>query len=410
MMKKIFLELVSEISFCIMQHMLRIKMVNLRYSGIWQSGNLATVSGTRCLFGELPDCLKKYNNLRFLRWLLCIMVIWNPTILPAEPILKENCVDALNYFQEDIKAASDLAYEVGVKQVVVNLGISYADLLSWMYEYENQLIKQKQQHLLSKTYKDGASEFAIDQKSINKAAKQLGISYQSLYNWVRERYGSVKNLLKNGLLVNDHNTSSSKYTEDFKAEAVQLAREKAIHKAAKELDIPYPTLSKWYRDIHGYDQRRSRYTEKFKAKAVQLAHRMGSINKAASKLDVSYWTLVTWYRKTYGRSHEYSGYTEEFRIKAIQLARQKGNEEIARQLNISNELLKEWNPEDNEKSKSEKEFKAKAVQLAHQMGSVKKAAEKLDISYWKLNRWYRKVYRHQKNSKSTQESQMRAVQ
>ena len=66
--------------------------------------------------------------------------------------------------------------------------------------------------------------------------------------------------------------------------------------------------------------------------------------------------------------------------------------------------------DNRENSKYTEEFKARAVQLAHEKGNVRKAAEELNISYWNLNRWYRKVYGHsEKHSKYTEDFKIRAI-
>ena len=117
------------------------------------------------------------------RIFLYIVIALNATMSIAELALsKEDCPTALSLSQEEIEAVIELAYDVGVSQVVTSLDISYIDILSWIYKYETELIAQKKQRVLSETYKDGAVQFTIHQKSINKAAKQLGIPYQNLYN------------------------------------------------------------------------------------------------------------------------------------------------------------------------------------------------------------------------------------
>ena len=334
---------------------------------------------------------------------LHILITLSFTVLATElAFSKEECAIELSYSQEDIEAAIEMAYDVGVTEVVTSLDIHYISLLSWMYKYETELMTQQEQRHLSETYKDGAVQLAIHQKSINKAAKQLGIPYQNLYNWFRKRYGSARDMFRNGLLID--NRENSKYTEEFKAEAVELAHEKqSVRKAAEELRIPYSTLNKWYRSVYGISQERPRYTEEFKFEAVQLAHQIGSIREAAKQLNIPQKTLNSWYRSIHEYHRGYSEYDEKFR--AVYLAHQKESKRLAKKLvNILYRALRKQIVE------AEKEFKARAVRLAHEKG-VREAAEELNISYWNLNRWYRKTYgRSQRHPKYTEKFKIEAVQ
>ncbi len=207
-------------------------------------------------------------------------------------------------------------------------------------------------HFVFATYSPETRARAIQMvkkgKKFSETARKLGVNPKSVRNWVRDEEKRVGQLIVEPI---------RRCTPETRARAIQLVRETgSIIEAARELNISWPTVNKCIRDE---EQRTGRvierrgkvvfqYPPETRARAIQLVKETGNISKAARELDISRPTISRWIQdeeQRTGRIIEIKdgAYSPATRIRAIELVRETGNiSEAARELNISRLTISQW--------------------------------------------------------------------
>lgn len=232
------------------------------------------------------------------------------------------------------------------------------------------------------------------------------------------------------------------YSDEFKRKAAILAEDIGISKAAKRLGVPYQTLEKWfYRvwdreteptsateeesqevevavednpvedkeetsapSINVKDVKKRAFTPEEKIKAVALIEEYGDINDVAQAIKVEPATIAYW-RDTLETEGEDALYqiprrkklTQEERTKIVETVKQYGVKEAARRLHLNANRIGYvmQNTPDRERQRAlykRKSYtsaeKQNAVRLANEIGNAN-AALQLHLPYSSICRWTR---------------------
>ncbi len=209
---------------------------------------------------------------------------------------------------------------------------------------------------------------------VPEAAKEFNTSTQTIRNWADERGVKIKKIRE-----------IKTYTEEFKAMVVERATEVGVPKAAKEFKTSTNNIPRWAKEL-GVKIKKIRktktYTEEEKTKIVERATEVGA-PKAAREFDVPEDNIRRWANKRGIQIKRIiKTYTEEFKTKAIERAKEVGAPKTAKEFNVSIVSIYNWAKERGVKIKKSirktytKEFKTKAVERATEIG-VPKAAKEL---------------------------------
>ena len=257
------------------------------------------------------------------------------------------------YSQEQKQKPIDLALRINTSEVAKLLQMDDELLALWVYNYKkNDMLSTQVKSSYSQEKKERAIKLALE-GDLEEVAKDLKIPYSTLSGWVHR--------CKNNSTLSTQERSS--YSPEEKERAIQFALKNGLTKTVKDLNIPYGTLVQWfpqYNFINKLPVQKS-YSQKEKDEAIQLALKK-SIIKASELLDIKYHNVSFWVHE-YKKKHKIPmrhSYSPEEKNKAIQLALEIGVARAARNLNIPYKTLNKWFKRktatvQSSKSKKEKE-------------------------------------------------------
>ena len=238
------------------------------------------------------------------------------------------------YSQEQKQKSIDLALRINTSEVAKLLQMDDELLALWIYNYKKNDILSTVKSSYSQKDKERAIKLALE-GDLEEVARDLKIPYSTLSGWVRRS--------KNNSTLSTQERSS--YSQEEKERSLQFALKNGLTKTVKDLNIPYGTLVQWfpqYNFINKLPVQKS-YSQKEKDEAIQLALEK-SIIKASELLDIKYHNVSFWVRE-HKKRHKIPmrhSYSPEEKNKAIQLALEIGVARAARNLNIPYKTLNKW--------------------------------------------------------------------
>lgn len=179
------------------------------------------------------------------------------------------------------------------------------------------------------TDEDRANAIALARQlgNASMAARQLDIPGPTVQNWIR----------RNNVHIEVRTPHREQYSNGFKAVAIVLVKKLGAVETARQLRMPYNTLMHW---IHEHEEKTGErlpreltdYTDEFKEYAIALVKELGSMIEASIQLRMPYGTLLAWGEEHEARTEEHlpkrrnsSHYTDEDKDNAIVLIKETGN-------------------------------------------------------------------------------------
>lgn len=172
-------------------------------------------------------------------------------------------------------------------------------------------------------------------ESHQKVADELGIKHTTAFNWVqrdRTEQGEAKVL-------------PQKYTPEFKAKAVELARAKGIPVASNDVDVTPSLLAKWARAAK-VKTHTLRHPKELVAESVKRMRAGEDHRDVAASIGVNPTTVSGWMKKDRaGRAvplRKQSVWSVEDQAKALEISRSAGLPEASARLGIPQGTIRQW--------------------------------------------------------------------
>lgn len=172
-------------------------------------------------------------------------------------------------------------------------------------------------------------------ESHEKVADELGVKQTTAFGWVqrdRAERGEAKAL-------------PPKYTSEFKANAVELARVKGIPVAAPEVGVAPSLLAKWARAAK-VETLSWKYPKDLIAQAVQRMRAGEDTRTVAASIGVNASTVFSWQKKERAARavplRKQSVWSDEDRAKALDISKSEGLPEASAQLGIPQGTIRQW--------------------------------------------------------------------
>lgn len=238
---------------------------------------------------------------------------------------------------------------------------------------------------------------------VPEAAKQLGVSEQTLYKWRLAQTGEVA-----------PRRQRPTYTLEQQTEAADLAERIGIAGAAKQLGISRSTLGAWAPRIQTREYRQ--YTAQERSDALTAAEKFGAA-EAARVTGIRYAQILKWVGNDERPRSKRQNHTSEKRLEAMTLAATVGATKAAQQLGISGDTLRAWIRKEKDpaerlvKKQYSADFRKAAITRAREIG-VKQAAQELDVTSVSLHQWIRKTIpleERKKHRTHPEELRLRAI-
>lgn len=254
---------------------------------------------------------------------------------------------------------------VGVPNAAKQLGVSRKTLYNWQLAQTGNTSPRRQRRTYTPNQQTEAAELA-GRIGIAGAAKELGISRRAIGLWA----------------PNIKTREYRKYTSQERSDALTAAEKFGAAEAARVTGIRYAQILKWVGSDERPRSKRRRYTSEQRQEATTLAATVG-VTKAAQRLGISGDTLRGWIptKKDLADRPTRKKYSAEFRKAAIALARNVGVKEAAQNLDVTKVTLHQWirntiPPEDRKKHRTHpEELRLRAISLAKDVGVIQAAVD-----------------------------------
>lgn len=172
-------------------------------------------------------------------------------------------------------------------------------------------------------------------ESHEKVADELGVKQTTAFGWVqrdRAERGEAKSL-------------PPKYTANYKANAVELARVKGIPASEQELGITPGLLAKWARAAK-VKTLSSRHPKELVEEAVKRMRAGEDHSEVAASIGVKPATVFAWLKKDRSSRavplRKQSTWSAEDRAKALEVSKSEGLLEASTQLGIPQGTIRQW--------------------------------------------------------------------
>ena len=252
------------------------------------------------------------------------------------------------FTEEERNRAIYLARQTSAKNAAKVIGCSASAISHWhKRKFGVPLHDSMPDHryCYDEEFKSDAIE-AVIRKGIVYTSNEIGVSIPTLRRWVRNanRYKEAKST----------NAVGPSYTAAEREDAVYVALEKGLSYAASYIGASKQSVMLWAKKMGVYEQIRQRrsYSDRYKANAKELAKDVGVV-KAAKELNINKSNVYSWFTRNtidiYNiRRHDKDTYN---RIKrdAIEYAKKTSIKEASKKYNIAHATIKYWIMKSEEK-------------------------------------------------------------
>lgn len=187
---------------------------------------------------------------------------------------------------------------------------------------------------------------AVIRKGIVETSNEIGVSIPTLRRWLRAagKYNEAK----------DKGSVGMSYTKSEKEDAVMVALDKGVTYAASYIGASKQSVILWAKKMGVYEQIRQRksYSDRYKANAIELAKDIG-VYGASKQLNINKSNMYSWFNRNHIniphiRKTDKKMY-EHIKGEVIEYAKKTSIYEASKKYNVSHGCIKYWVTKSKEK-------------------------------------------------------------